>query len=84
MKNIAFTPGNPTEMIVTWTTLESTPYSVVEYNMVGEKLFSRMVTGSFTKFTDGGSEKRVEFIHRVKLTGLIPGKRYGVYHFIYK
>ena len=46
--------------------------------MVGDEPFSVSATGSVTKFTDGGSEKRVEFIHRVKLTGLIPGKSYGM------
>ena len=45
--------------------------------MVGDEIFNRKATGFVTKFTDGGSEKRVEFIHRVKLTGLIPGKSYG-------
>lgn len=68
-------------MVVTWATLVSTPYSIVEYNMVGEKPFSRRATGSVTKFTDGGSEKRAEFIHRVKLTGLIPDRSYGEYLF---
>ena len=64
-------------MMVTWTTLVVTEYSIVEYNMVGESPFSHRATGSVTKFTDGGSEKRVEFIHRVKLSGLVPGKSYG-------
>ena len=74
---LLFTAGNPSEMMITWSTLTFTPYSIVEYNMVGEEVFSKNATGFVTKFTDGGSEKRVQFIHRVKLTGLTPDKTYG-------
>ena len=70
--------GDPTEMMVTWVTLAYTNYSIVEYNKAGFPLTLR-ASGGITKFTDGGSEHRVLYIHRVKLTGLVPGQRYGMY-----
>ena len=70
--------GDPTEMMVTWVTLAPTNYSIVEYNKVGLPLTLR-ASGGITKFTDGGPAKRVLYIHRVKLTGLVPGQRYGRY-----
>lgn len=69
--------GNPTEMMVTWVTLAYTNYTIVEYNKVGFPLTIR-ATGGVTKFTDGGSEHRVLYIHRVKLTELVPGQKYGM------
>jgi len=70
--------GDPTEMMVTWVTLAFTNYSIVEYNKAGFPLTLR-VPGGVTKFTDGGSEHRVLYIHRVKLTGLVPDQMYE-YH----
>ena len=70
--------GDPTEMMVTWVTLASTNYTVVEYNKAGFPLTLR-ASGDITKFTDGGSEHRVLYIHRVKLTGLVPDQMYGRY-----
>ena len=69
--------GDPTEMMVTWVTLAYTNYTIVEYNKVGFPLTLRAL-GGVTKFTDGGSEHRVLYIHRVKLTGLVPGQKYGM------
>ena len=70
--------GDPTEMMVTWVTLAYTNYTIVEYNKAGFPL-TLQASGGVTKFTDGGSEHRVLYIHRVKLTGLVPGQRYGMY-----
>lgn len=70
--------GNPSEVVVTWVTLSSTKFSVVEYNKVGFPLTMRAF-GSITKFVDGGTEHRVLFMHRVKLTGLIADQVYGRY-----
>ena len=70
--------GDPTEMMVTWVTLAYTNYTIVEYNKAGFSLTLR-VSGGVTKFTDGGSEHRVLYIHRVKLTGLVPNQMYGRY-----
>merc|ERR1711988_423541 len=51
---------------------------MVEYNKIMKPLDLR-ATGSITNFTDGGSEHVVRYVHRVKLTGLVPGERYA-YH----
>ena len=65
-------------MVVTWVTLSSTKFSIVEYNKVGFPL-TMQAFGSITKFVDGGTEHRVLFMHRVKLTGLIADQVYGRY-----
>ncbi|XP_022082973.1 acid phosphatase type 7-like [Acanthaster planci] len=64
--------GDVTEMIVTWSTFNDTP-SVVQYGKVQP---SNNAIGSSTKFVDGGSLHRAQFIHRVTLTGLEPGTKY--------
>ena len=69
--------GDPTEMMITWVTLAPTDYSIVEYNKAGFPL-SLQASGSMTKFTDDGPAHRVLFIHRVKLTGLVPDQMYGM------
>ena len=70
-------------MMVTWVTMASTDDTIVEYNKAGFPLTIR-TSGSVSKFTDGGSEHRVLYMHRVKLTGLVPGQAYGRYiHVLY-
>ncbi|KAI1284906.1 Purple acid phosphatase 21 [Halotydeus destructor] len=72
--------GNPTEMMVTWVTMDATVgNATVEFGESSEFGFSESRTGSSSKFTDGGSEKRSMYIHRVLLDGLVPGDRY-LYH----
>lgn len=66
----------PTEMMITWVTLDPTNVSTVEYGM--SKLDMRK-TGNVTRFVDGGINSRVLYIHRVLLTNLIPGTEY-IYH----
>lgn len=66
----------PSEMMITWVTLDPTNTSTVEYGF--SKLNMRK-TGNVTKFVDGGINSRVLYIHRVLLTNLIPGSSY-VYH----
>lgn len=62
-------------MIVTWVTFDSTLASIVEYgNRIGH--LDHSIYGSSTKFQDGGSEKRILYIHRVILVGLVPGETY--------
>ena len=68
--------GDPTEMVVTWVTLVPTNHSVVEFNKRGLPL-DYQVMGKMTTFVDGGSEKRKIYVHRVTLTGLVPGQQYG-------
>lgn len=68
--------ADPTQMIVTWVTLQSTYTSVVEY---GEKDLSLAAKGTEDVFVDGGPEKRMMFMHRVTISGLRPGQKY-IYH----
>jgi hypothetical protein len=67
-----------TQMIVTWVTFDKTSYSTVEYGTTSFNL-DLSLEGSSTLFQDGGSEQRILYIHRVVLTGLIPGETY-FYH----
>jgi len=72
--------GQPSHMTFTWLTFNYTEPSVVEYGPFGGSLFNLTATGmSAVKFIDGGTEKRVMYIHRVTVDNLKPGKRY-VYH----
>ncbi|XP_029475711.1 acid phosphatase type 7 isoform X2 [Rhinatrema bivittatum] len=69
--------GDPTSMKVTWTTFSPAP-SVVEFQRVpGPETFTECATGEATKFVDGGWRQRAMYIHRVELTGLMPGQGYG-------
>ncbi|CAH1261774.1 ACP7 [Branchiostoma lanceolatum] len=67
--------GSASEMMVTWSTSNKTD-SVVEY---GEGGLAKTAKGSSVEFEDGGDEHRVQYIHRVRLTGLTPGHTY-MYH----
>ena len=73
---ICLSPGNPTEMMITWVTFKPRVNHTVQYNVHGKPL-SLNATGTMTKFTDGGREHRVLFIHKTKLTGLTPDQAYG-------
>jgi len=69
---------SPDEMVVTWSTLNLTLESVVEY---GEDLFNLDLAGTGTtlKFVDQGSKHSTQYIHRVHLTNLKPNTTY-YYH----
>ncbi|KAJ7374452.1 hypothetical protein OS493_007558 [Desmophyllum pertusum] len=67
--------GDPTEMMITWVTFKPTGNHTVEYNVHGEPL-NLSTSGTVTKFTDGGGEHRVLFIHKAKLTGLTLNQAY--------
>lgn len=71
--------GSIREVIVTWVTLNETSSDpIVEYGPIAAcTKFSQTATGYTTIFTDGGSEKRVLYIHRVTLSHLTPGHTYG-------
>lgn len=66
----------PSEMMITWVTFDPTNTSTVEF---GFPKLNRRVSGNFTKFVDGGANKRVLYIHRVLLTQLMPDTEY-LYH----
>ena len=63
-------------MLVTWTTFNKTE-SMVEYGLLGGRLFEISVEGNTTLFVDSGEEKRKMYIHRVTLTDLKPAATYG-------
>ncbi|KAL1138630.1 hypothetical protein AAG570_008693 [Ranatra chinensis] len=71
-----FVSENVSEIVVTWSTWNETIYSIVEY---GIDKFSHSAHGESKLFVDGGPEKRKQFIHRVRLTNLLPRQKY-VYH----
>ena len=64
----------PTEMVATWVTDDPTDVSIVEYGLDDLNLVSKGIEDTFT---DGGSMKRVLYMHRVKMTGLVPGREYS-------
>jgi hypothetical protein len=66
----------PIDLIVTWNTINSTNEpSIVEYGIV-ENHLTETAIGSAVTFIDGGLARRQQFIHRVKLTGLLPKQKY--------
>ncbi|KAK7104144.1 hypothetical protein V1264_018908 [Littorina saxatilis] len=68
-------PDDPSQMFVVWSTANDTTTSMVRYFAMGSSKV--MITeGVSRKFTDGGELRRVQYIHRVKLTGLTPGQKY--------
>ncbi|XP_014257280.1 acid phosphatase type 7-like [Cimex lectularius] len=64
------------EILITWSTITSTPNSIVEY---GVNDLNERAEGSAKRFVDGGPEARAQYIHRVKLTNLRPLTKY-LYH----
>ena len=66
----------PEEMVITWVTINKTVDSIVEY---GRDNMNSATNGTEDMFTDDGTEKRTLFMHRVTLTGLIPGQGYGMF-----
>ncbi|XP_072050925.1 acid phosphatase type 7-like [Amphiura filiformis] len=67
--------GDPTQMMVTWSTFSDTKESTVEFGFQVENM-TMTASGSRTKFVDGGTEKHTQYIHRVTLTKLKPGSLY--------
>lgn len=67
-------PDSPTKMVVTWVTQNKTSASIVIY---GISSLNQAALGNMTTFVDGGSQHHTLYIHRVTLSGLIPGQKYG-------
>lgn len=61
-------------MIVTWVTLNEVNDSIVEFGQLD--MLDRRANGTVSIFRDGGTEQRIEYIHRVVLTELLPGFKY--------
>uniref|UniRef100_A0A8C5WZK3 Purple acid phosphatase n=1 Tax=Laticauda laticaudata TaxID=8630 RepID=A0A8C5WZK3_LATLA len=68
-------PGDPTSMVVTWTTFDPAE-SLVLFGQAPGKALPHKASGNATRFVDGGSLGRAMFIHRVTLRGLLPGQTY--------
>ncbi|VDO06659.1 unnamed protein product [Brugia timori] len=68
--------GNVSAMWITWLTYNDTFSSIVEYG-INDLRWS--VKGSSVLFIDGGKQRSRRYIHRVLLTGLIPGTIYRTF-----
>ncbi|KAG8143679.1 putative Purple acid phosphatase protein [Naja naja] len=69
-------PGDPTSMVVTWTTFDPAE-SLVVFGQAPGKALPHKASGNATRFVDGGSLGRAMFVHRVTLRNLLPGQSYG-------
>lgn len=69
-----FGVGTSTDVFVTWNTANDTEASSVVY---WDNEFIMTANGISTPFVSGGNEKRKQYIHRVKLPNLTPGKKYS-------
>jgi len=76
MNASVYNPGDPTEMVVMWTTFEPTNSSMVEYGKHGGSITNHVI-GKMEKFIDGGKNHTVRYMHTVTLTGLKPATKYG-------
>ena len=63
-------------MTVTWSTKNATESAIAFYG-IGQ--LTHIATGSVTRFVDPGMEHHVQYIHRVTMTSLKPGNKYGKY-----
>ena len=88
--------NNPTEMMITWNTVDNPKVSTVKYSIASSKhqLSESTTTDNITMFVDDGDLKRIQYINRVLLTNLTLGEKYiyvcgtneygwsSVYHFV--
>jgi hypothetical protein len=63
-----------TDVFVTWSTANDTEESTV---VCWDGGFIMMAQGTSTLFVSGGNETRKQYIHRVKLPNLTPGRKYS-------
>lgn len=68
--------GDETEMMITYNTEYDTDTSVAKVRQASSNATWKFFQGSSEKFVDGGSKKTVRYVHRVKMTGLVPGHKY--------
>ena len=71
--------SNPSQMIVTWTTLDYVNESFVEFGLDDLNYRSEGYVKPFRNNWIG--TERVTFVHQAMLTGLAPGQKYSVYPF---
>lgn len=70
--------NNVSEVVVTWSTMNDTKESIVEYGIGGMILRAK---GTSSLFVDGGPKQHSQYIHRVTLPNLTPFSTYGKYYF---
>jgi hypothetical protein len=63
-----------TDIFVTWNTANDTEESIVVYWDDG---FIMTANGTYALFVSGGNETRKQYIHRVKMPNLTPGRKYS-------
>lgn len=68
--------ASPSEMVVTWLTFDDTEKSLVNFGLITDKKPGQVVEGKCTEFIGNRKSKTKRFIHRVTLTGLVPGNTY--------
>lgn len=73
---LLFCKENVSEIVVTWSTMDATNESIVEYGIAD---YTSLAKGQSTKFVDGGAAHRVQYIHRVIIRDLKPTTHY-IYH----
>ncbi|KAI8784304.1 iron/zinc purple acid phosphatase protein isoform X1 [Biomphalaria glabrata] len=66
--------AKPNQMMIVWSQLNQTQINGVRYGLNGQ--LDQQKLGNSTKFVDGGTEHRFQFISKVLLDDLIPGKVY--------
>lgn len=67
--------------VVTWSTVDHpNTSSIVEYGL-DEECLNQTTKGIAEKFVDGGKQRRCQYIHRVQLKNLLPGKKYCMYKY---
>ncbi|XP_059154962.1 acid phosphatase type 7-like isoform X1 [Physella acuta] len=64
----------PQQMVITWSQLSQTEVVVVRY---GINNLDQQKMGNCSKFVDGGTQRRTQFICKVTLDDLVPGKTYS-------
>ena len=73
--NVVLLTDKPSQLTVTWNTVDNPKSSIVEYGFHEESL-NLSATGNILEFVDGGKAKRKQYIHKIKLANLSPGKKY--------
>ncbi|XGW02102.1 hypothetical protein V3C99_014279 [Haemonchus contortus] len=68
--------ASPTEMVVTWLTFDDTEKSLVHYGLITDKKLEQVAEGLCSLFVDTPKSPKKRYIHRVTLSGLVPGKTY--------
>lgn len=66
--------ADPSQMVVTWVTLDPTSRATVEYGLTS---IDKQSYGYTTTFIDGGAEQRMLYIHRVVIANLTASQRYS-------